>query len=214
MSTFLEHPRLCSLVSQRVVSVQEQHSLPSSRYQGHNLYADTLLAFEKMATHSEKRSCTPPSMDEGYCMPSVPHGIAPSAAKSDVDCPIPTPDTLADKRCANGLTVMEEAFLAQWRCHGEPVVVISYVKNALSTLRHEMCHARYALEPAYRQACDSAWNLYSDKLGKWSESFLFDPIGSHNCPPSHTISLLHAPPQCKILDITARVMPTSSAHMC
>jgi len=46
----------------------------------------------------------------------------------------------------------EAGFLAEWRKNGQPEVVISYVCGADSTLRHELCHARYALHAEYRAA--------------------------------------------------------------
>ena len=61
----------------------------------------------------------------------------------------------------------ELAFVRSWRDHGAPEVVISFVVGAQATLSHEMCHARYALDPAYRRACDSAWEAHADHLGKW-----------------------------------------------
>uniref|UniRef100_A0A7S4B5W2 Uncharacterized protein n=1 Tax=Chrysotila carterae TaxID=13221 RepID=A0A7S4B5W2_CHRCT len=61
----------------------------------------------------------------------------------------------------------EAGFLAEWRKNGQPEVVISYVCGADSTLRHELCHARYALHAEYRAACFTAWERYQQRMGKF-----------------------------------------------
>ena len=45
MSTLLEHPTLCG----QLVDPSVQRRLPSNAYLGHNLYAHTLLEFERLA---------------------------------------------------------------------------------------------------------------------------------------------------------------------
>ncbi|KAL3911373.1 MAG: hypothetical protein SGPRY_008720 [Prymnesium sp.] len=119
LSTYLEHPQLHG----QVVSPQQQSSLPSSKYEGHNIYAPTLLHFEQQA-----------SIGEG-----------------------------------GGLSSDEAFLLARWREEGSPAVLIHWVGGAFATLRHEMCHARYALEEGYRAACELAWESHGPKLRKWSE---------------------------------------------
>ena len=69
------------------------------------------------------------------------------------------------------LAPAEREFLETWRERGAPAVVISFVAGAESTLRHEMCHARYALVPSYRDACDEEWaaldGASAGRLAKW-----------------------------------------------
>ncbi|KAJ1631411.1 hypothetical protein T492DRAFT_581187, partial [Pavlovales sp. CCMP2436] len=35
------------------------------------------------------------------------------------------------------------------------------------TLAHELCHARYALEPEYRKAADALWVEHAPHMGGW-----------------------------------------------
>ena len=73
----------------------------------------------------------------------------------------------------------ELTFVRQWSKLGSPDVVISYVVGALPTLTHELCHARYALEPAYKVACDEAWASLTERLSKWMRD-----LGYHVSYPS------------------------------
>ena len=122
MSTLLEHPTHCEAESGAVVGHAAQRYLPSSNYEGHNLYAATLRAFERLA------------------------------AAADADC---------------AASAEELAFLDEWRRRGEPAVVIAFVSGAVGTLRHELCHARFALDAEYRRWCEAAWAARVDALGKW-----------------------------------------------
>ena len=122
LSTLLEHPTLCGAETGRVVSHEAQRSLGSSSYLGHNLYAPTLLEFERLAASS------------------------------------------AD----DGASAAERAFLGLWRERGSPAVVISFVSGERETLRHELCHARYALDASYREAVCAAWaDEGVAKLHRW-----------------------------------------------
>ena len=123
MSTLLEHPTLCAAEAGRVVSTEEQRTLPSSKYEGHNLYAHTLREFERLASEAGAGSHASPA---------------------------------------------ESAFLALWRTNGAPEVLICYVAGAEKTLRHELCHARFALDGAYRGVLLDAWETrWSGTLGRW-----------------------------------------------
>lgn len=117
---------------------------------------------------------------------------APDAAASGGAAAAP-PAAAADDGSA---AAAELNFLATWRQRGAPAVVISYVAAAagsasaaassaasasaaaaaagghpaaLATLRHELCHARFALRPAYRHAVEAAWAgpHGKAKLEKW-----------------------------------------------
>ena len=121
MSTLLEHPTHCEAESGAVVGHAAQRYLPSSNYEGHNLYAATLRAFERLA------------------------------AAADADC---------------AASAAELAFLDEWRRRGEPAVVIAFVSGAVGTLRHELCHARFALDAEYRRWCEAAWAARVDALGR------------------------------------------------
>jgi len=136
-STLLEHP------SHRgaLVSHEAQAGLPSASYLGHNLYVETLRAFATLATPTEAQA--------GPDAPSSAPGCPQRSASND------------------GASAAERAFLVAWHDHGAPRVVISYVAGKLSTLSHELCHARYALLPAYQQAVDAAWDGWEPRLSKW-----------------------------------------------
>jgi hypothetical protein len=144
-STLLEHPRHHGVL----VSHREQMRLPSSAYLGHNLYAETLLELERLALHAEGGIEFLKASDE----------TTDGALRRTGDCP-PAAADLA-------LSSAERAFLSAWREHGCPSVVISYVFGELSTLSHELCHARYALLPKYRQVVDTAWEGEEGTLNKW-----------------------------------------------
>ena len=73
----------------------------------------------------------------------------------------PPPSTPTARRARGG------AFLDEWRRRGEPAVVIAFVSGAVGTLRHELCHARFALDAEYRRWCEAAWAARVDALGKW-----------------------------------------------
>ena len=49
------------------------------------------------------------------------------------------------------------------------MVIWLLVTWQVSTLRHELCHARYALEPTYRDAVRSAWAQWQPSLKRWIE---------------------------------------------
>jgi hypothetical protein len=135
MSTLLEHPTLCAAETDRVVDHETQRSLPSSRYLGHNLYARTLLDFERLAvTGCGGRGSTDTSDD-----------AAAATAASDTEC----------------------AFLRLWRSRDAPQVVISFVVGEASTLAHELCHARFALDDAYRRDVSDEWSDRAATLGRW-----------------------------------------------
>ncbi|KAL1504898.1 hypothetical protein AB1Y20_008667 [Prymnesium parvum] len=158
MSTLLEHPTKCAAESGRIVSVEEQQSLPSNQYEGHNLYAETFLAFEALASASAPRSGGGGEADEG---------VREGGASPDAECAAAPPAAAFGH---GELTPAESAFLARWRANGAPAVVISYVSGAAATLQHELCHARYALEPAYREACDAAWAAHAAAMHKWMQA--------------------------------------------
>ena len=61
----------------------------------------------------------------------------------------------------------ERAFLGLWRARGQPEVLISFVKGEVPTLRHELCHALYALVAVYRQRVDAAWRDSASALSQW-----------------------------------------------
>lgn len=68
---------------------------------------------------------------------------------------------------ARAMSEPERSFLRAWREHGAPAVVISHVTGAHTTLAHELCHARYALEPAYRDAANATWQQWGARMGRW-----------------------------------------------
>ena len=96
--------------------------LPSSNYEGHNLYAATLRAFERLAAAAgatarrARRSSRSSTIGGGAASP--PSSSLSSSAPS-------------------------------------------------ATLRHELCHARFALDAEYRRWCEAAWAARVDALGKW-----------------------------------------------
>ena len=47
------------------------------------------------------------------------------------------------------------------------MVIWLLVTWQVPTLRHELCHARYALEPTYRDAVRSAWAQWQPSLKRW-----------------------------------------------
>lgn len=135
MSTLLEHPTLCSIETKSLVGLERQRGLPSSRYQGHNLYDSTIAAFER----------------------------------------------LSERQGGDGASEAEVAFIRDWRARGEAAVVISYVRGEESTLRHELAHARFALDEGYRQAVLEAWadaertERAPGALRKWMLSLGYHP---------------------------------------
>ena len=130
-STLLEHPTLCGAETGRLVAHAAQRLLPSNKYLGHNLYAETLYEFERLTGMVSDASAD--SFDED---------TAPS--------------------------LIEKAFLDLWHTRGCPKVLISFVVGEASTLAHELCHARFALDASYRSAVVAAWTeIWQAKLGKW-----------------------------------------------
>lgn len=73
----------------------------------------------------------------------------------------------------------ERAFLGLWRERGAPEVVISFVSGARETLRHELCHARFALDVEYRTALTEAWEgEWQPTLHRWMRDLGYHP-GRH-----------------------------------
>jgi len=177
-STFLEHPRHRGVL----VSHREQMRLPSSAYLGHNLYAETLLAWEFLAVSAEAAVESPKASYE-----------AMNGALRTYDCP-PRAVDLAPNSA-------ERAFLSAWREHACPTVVISYVLGELPTLSHELCHARYALLPGYRQAVDAAWEAWEGTLNKWMGDLGYhgsrhaDEFGAYLLTEPHTFWRGRVPPE-------------------
>ena len=195
LSTLLEHPTLCLAAHGKLVTHSQQRSLPSNQYVGHNLYAETLRAFEAlcgepravgkdeatMGTAEEARVAATPS-------PMTLAVALPCAAPSEADPPAPprahvattatalAPATAvapaADSAVApaadsTAASASEASFLQRWRAAGSPSVIINFVTGEVATLRHELCHARYALDDGYRHAVDSCWAGHAPKLGRW-----------------------------------------------
>lgn len=142
MSTLLEHPLYCALESPGLVDARTQRGLPSNKYEGHNLYANTLEEFERRAGQQRQLDAEA--------------GVA--AGEGDAR-------TLADD--ASGLTAHEALFLEEWRAHGSAEVVISFAAGATGTLAHELCHARFALEPAFRREAELLWAEYAESMRGW-----------------------------------------------
>ena len=139
MSTLLEHPTLCGAETGRLVEHQAQLQLPSNSYLGHNLYSPTLLEFERLAAAAAAAATT-----EGAMNDSEGGSGAASASRAEL------------------------AFIALWRERGSPEVIISFVSGEASTLSHELCHARFALDARYRAALLASWeDTWQPKLGKW-----------------------------------------------
>ena len=70
----------------------------------------------------------------------------------------------------------ERDFLTLWRRHGAPEVVVSYVAGERETLRHELCHARFALDTAYRAALTRLWEAeWSGRLSRWLRDLGYHP---------------------------------------
>lgn len=141
MSTLLEHPLHCALESRGLVGVRAQRGLPSSRYLGHNLYAATFSEFERRAAAEARLGAEA--------------GGGPADAGG------------AGEPGAPGMTSDEARFLEAWRARGCAEVVVSFVSGAAGTLSHELCHARYALEPSYRHAAEALWAEHAGRLGGW-----------------------------------------------
>jgi hypothetical protein len=169
------------------VSHAVQAQLPSAKYLGHNLYAATLELFAQRLEEQPKGPATddtaavdstvssPPTGDDANALDAAARGGAAAAATSDAKA-------AADDLSASAA---ELNFLAVWRQRGAPAVVISYVAaasasvrsgaaaavdgSALATLRHELCHARFALLPRYKRAVEAAWAgpHGAAKLEKW-----------------------------------------------
>lgn len=78
------------------------------------------------------------------------------------------------EQLAPNLSDSEAGFLAVWRSHNAPAVVVSYVAGAASTLRHELCHARFALDHTYRERCMAAWRPHAVRLCKWMRDLGYD----------------------------------------
>jgi len=185
------------------VSHAVQAHLPSAKYLGHNLYASTFELFEQrikeqrlqepalgeassgaVRTISTENSFaddgTAPALWDTTMTPAVAGAAAAGAVDS---CGVSRAPKASDAAASEA----ELNFLATWRLHGAPAVVISYASakanssgsagasaaavsdDALATLRHELCHARFALLPAYTQAVEDAWAgpLGKAKLEKW-----------------------------------------------
>ena len=191
MSTLLEHPTLCGLATGRLVPHSTQRGLPSSKYLGHNLYAQTLLEFERLAAAeapasplapapaSSLSSGQLPSAREGECGDSIDSVNATSASGSGGG---------ASSSCRTGashpsvgpsdldLSAAERGFLTLWRARGCPEVVISFVAGEAATLAHELCHARFALDAPYREALCAAWEGdWRGRLHKWMASLGYHP---------------------------------------
>ncbi|EWM21363.1 hypothetical protein Naga_101560g2 [Nannochloropsis gaditana] len=56
--------------------------------------------------------------------------------------------------------------------------LIAHLKHDLGTRQHELCHARYFLDPTYRQACLTAWEALSEKHRDYLSAFL-SRLGYH-----------------------------------
>ena len=69
----------------------------------------------------------------------------------------------------------EAGMLAMWRARGAPRVVVSFVSGATSTLRHELCHARFALDDGYRMRCTGAWEARAPQLAKYLRDLGYHP---------------------------------------
>ena len=143
LSTLLEHPTFCLASHGRLVTHEQQRGLPSSKYLGHNLYAHTLEAFERLC---------------GECKPTEDSGTA-APGSSDVGA--------AAEGGAMATSASEASFLQRWHARGSPQVVISCVCGETATMAHELCHARYALDAPYRTAIDACWSVHAPKLGRW-----------------------------------------------
>lgn len=180
-----------------------QAQLPSAKYLGHNLYASTFELFEQRLEEQRLKELAPSEPSSGYVKATTDDSIMNNGAAA---APSDTPATPAGAGAgAPGTAVSSSAlhatnasdaelsFLAAWRLHGAPAVVISYVSpkatsggagaatrvgdDALATLRHELCHARFALLPAYKQAVEDAWAgpLGKAKLEKWLGALVRGP---------------------------------------
>ena len=149
LSTLLEHPTLCG----KLVGHAQQRGLPSTRYLGHNLYAETMRDFERLC--DEQTSAVPSAGDAAIA------GDAPTAAAAPATAAAPAAAASAPATASEvddmAVSVAERGFLAMWHARGCPSVMISFVTCETPTLRHELCHARYALDDAYRAAIEAAW---------------------------------------------------------
>ena len=154
MSTLLEHPTLCGEVTCCLVNHERQRSLPSSSYLGHNLYAATFNEFERLAA----------------IVAPAPTSYKEIGAAVDVCDSLSQPQVEGQEPDSNNdsaPSAAERGFLQLWRERGAPEVVISFVTGSTSTLAHELCHARFALDALYRQAVGEAWNARESKLSRW-----------------------------------------------
>ena len=76
-------------------------------------------------------------------------------------------ERLAEGTDGAGASAAENDFVQLWRSRGAPEVIVSFVTGETATLRHELCHARFALDEPYRAALMAAWELWEPSLGRW-----------------------------------------------
>ena len=85
-------------------------------------------------------------------------------------------ERLASAGAGASASAAETGFLALWRECGTPDVVISFVRGERETLRHELCHARFALDTGYRETLHTLWKeAWAPKLHRWMRDLGYHP---------------------------------------
>lgn len=85
-------------------------------------------------------------------------------------------ERLASAGAGASPSAAETGFLALWRDRGTPDVVISFVRGERETLRHELCHARFALDIGYRETLHTLWKeAWAPMLHRWMRDLGYHP---------------------------------------